>query len=131
MKKHFLYLLFLLTISVIGCQKINHLDNNLNLTEDVSSIEVYEWDSNHLHTIIMDTELITELVNKLNRASTYSTADMDYPLPDYKLIFKDKGDKELLSIGYYNEVVNLGLKGRYLDVSKDIIYRIELQLSFP
>lgn len=129
-KIRLLFLIFLLFVSVIGCQKVNHLSNNLNLTENISSIEVYDWDSHTLRTTINDTELITKLVNQLNSAKTYSTADMDYPLPDYKLIFKDDDNEDLFSIGYYNEVMNLGVKGRYLDVNEDILYQVELQLPY-
>ncbi|MUV37981.1 hypothetical protein JNUCC1_01789 [Lentibacillus sp. JNUCC-1] len=128
MKKSILFLVILLSVSVIGCQDVNHISNQLNLTEDIPSIEVYKWDMDTLHTTIKDPELIMNLVKELNIARTYSTADMDYPLPDYKLVFKDGDNGELFQIGYYKEVVKLGVKGRYLDVSEDIMYQVELQL---
>lgn len=128
-KKVLLFLTFLLSVSLFGCHS-NYLSNNLNLTEDISSIEVYEWDSDILVTNIKDNELIDELVKELNSAKTYSTADMDYPLPGYELIFIDNEQEDIFSIGYYNEIVNLGVKGRYLDVREDIMYQVELQLPF-
>lgn len=126
-KKSLLFLVFLLSVSLIGCQ-INNLTNDLNLTVDISSIEIYEWDRDTAVKTIEDTELIAELVKELNNAKTYSTADMDYPLPDYELILKHVEDEAVFRIGYYNEVVHLGVKGRYLDVSEDIMYQVELQL---
>jgi len=126
-KKSFWFFTFLLSISLIGCHS-NYLSNNLNLTEGIFSIEVYEWDNDTLVNTIKDNELIDGLVKKLNSAKTYSTADMDYPLPDYELIFKNNKQEDIFSIGYYNEVVNLGVKGRYLDVREDIMYQVEFQL---
>lgn len=108
----------------ISCQ--SHSD--LNLTEHISSIDVYQWDETTLLMTIDDPKLITELVKLLNRANTDSTANMGYPLPDYKLIFKDSNDQRVLTLGYYVEIVNLGVKGRYIDVPEDIMYQVDLQL---
>jgi len=121
--------MFILPVSLMGCHP-NNISNNLNLTEDISSIEVYEWDSDVFVTTIEDHELINELIKELNSASTYSTANMDYPLPDNELIFKNDDNKNIFRIGYYHEVVNLGVKGRYLDVQEDIMYQVELKLPF-
>lgn len=123
--KNYLFLFLVLLVSLIGCQS-----NNLNLPQNVSSIEVYEWDENTLFTTIEDSELIDDLVEELNRAKTASTADMDYPLPEYELIFKNGENEEVFRVGFYNEVVNLGVKGRYLDVNEDIMYQVDLKLPF-
>lgn len=121
--KKFLFLILLLSVSLIGCQS-----NILNLSQNISSIDVYEWDGDTLVTSIEDNELIDELIEELNSANTASTADMDYPLPEYELIFKNDENEDVFKIGYYNEVMNLGVKGRYLDVNEDIMYQVDITL---
>jgi len=49
-------------------------------------------------------------------------------LPDFGLIFINDENKDIFRIGYYNDVMNLELKGFYLDVNEDIMYKVELQL---
>ncbi|QDI90929.1 hypothetical protein EPH95_06835 [Salicibibacter halophilus] len=115
-------LLLLLSLFLIGCQ-----NNNLNLSGNVSSIEVYEWDSDEQIAIIEDIEYIEELVIELDNARTETTANLDYELPDYELLFKND-EETVFDIGYYNQLMNLGVEGRYLDVSEDLIYGLELQL---
>lgn len=92
MKKGLLSLVFLFSVSLIGCHS-NVLSNNLKLPEDLYILEVYEWNSDTLVTTINDNELIDKLVKKLNSAKIYSTANMDYPLPDYELVFKNNEEE--------------------------------------
>lgn len=123
MMKKILFLILVLLVSLIGCQS-----NNLNLSQNISTIDVYEWGEDALVTSIEDNELIDELVEELNSANTASTANMDYPSPEYELIFKNDENEDVFKIGYYNEVMNLGVKGRYLDVNQDIMYQVDIKL---
>lgn len=109
MKKLFVLMILLLTIVMIGCQ-----NNNLPFSDGVSKIEVYEWDSDVLITTIDNEAVIDELTKKLNRANTSSTANMDYPLPDNRLLFFNNENESVFEIGYYRDIVSLGVKGRYL-----------------
>jgi len=126
-KKRLLFSALIMFVSLIGCHS-DYLKNELNLTEEITIIEIYIWDDDILVATIEDKELINKLIKKLNSARTYSTANMDYPLPDYKLVFKNNEQKDIFTIGYYNEIANLGVKGRYLDVRKDVMYEVELRL---
>jgi hypothetical protein len=114
--------LLLLSFVLIGCQ-----NNNFNLKQNVTNIEVYDWDTKELITTTSDKEFIEELVNKLNNANTGSTANMDFRSPDYKLLFKND-EETVYEIGYYNQVMNLSVNGRYLDFSEDVMYGVELPL---
>src|SRR5690625_3219718 len=91
-------------------------NNNLDSDEDVTYIEVYNYDEDTLVDTIEDEELIDNLVEKLDKASTHTTAFMDFELPDYKLIFKN-GEKEVYEIGYYKEVKHLDRKSTRLNSS--------------
>lgn len=122
MKKHsFLILLFV--IGLFGCQQ-----SDMNIREGITHIDVYKWASDvHVKTI-KDQDLIDELVEELQSAKTHSTANMDYPLPDYELRLQTKDNTTVFEIGYYNDVIHLGVKGHYLDVAEDIMYRISIPL---
>src|SRR5699024_1143720 len=88
-------------------------NENIDLDEDVSSIEVYQFNEDTLVDTIEDEDFINKLVKKLNKSSTESTADIDFESPDYDLVFKSDEDKEVFNISYFKEVQNLGVTGRY------------------
>lgn len=121
-KAKLISVLLLLPFILIGCQ-----NNNLNLSKDVSNIEVYKWNSEELVVTIDDKEFIDELVKELDNAKTGSTANMDFESPDFELHFKNENET-LLEIGYYKKVMNLDVEGRYWDYSEDTMYNVELQL---
>ena len=83
-----------------------------------------------LITTIDDGAVIDKLTKKLNRANTSSTANMDYPLPDNRLLFFSNENKSIFEIGYYHDIVNLGVRGRYLDVESDTMYKVKFPLKF-
>lgn len=116
------YVFLLFSFVLIGCQ-----NSNLNLSDDVTSIEVYEWGSDELVATIDEKEFIEELVIELDSARTASTASMDFESPDYELHFNNDGET-LFKMGYYKKVMNLDVEGRYIDFSEDIMYNVELQL---
>ncbi|MEH7382630.1 hypothetical protein V7138_19355 [Bacillus sp. JJ1533] len=116
--------LLLFSFFLIGCQ-----NNTLSLSDDVKSIEVYEWGSDELVTTIDEKEFIEELVKELVNARTSSTASMDFESPDYEVHFNNDGET-LFKMGYYKKVMNLDVEGLYWDFSEDIMYNVELQLPF-
>lgn len=48
--------------------------------------------------------------------------------PTYELTFKNKDDEEVFTIGYFIEVVNLSVAGRYWDGNEDVMYGVEMKL---
>lgn len=112
--------LILLSLVLIGCQ-----NTNLNLSRDITSIDVYEWKSEELVATIEDKEFIDELVKDLNNAKTSSTESMDFADPEYKLLFKSL-EEIIYEIGYYKSVMSLGIEGQYLEF--DRIYGVKLNL---
>jgi len=103
-------------------------NENIDLDEDVSSIEVYQFNEDTLVDTIEDEDFINKLVKKLNKSSTESTADIDFESPDYDLVFKSDEDKEVFNISYFKEVQNLGVTGRYWEKDGDLMYKVELEL---
>ncbi|WP_343751524.1 hypothetical protein, partial [Lentibacillus halophilus] len=77
---------------------------------------------------IEDEEFIDKLVKELNKATTESTANMDFESPDYELVFKSAKDKKILNIGYFKKVMYLGVKGRYWNEDEDLMYQVDLEL---
>ena len=117
--------ILLLSLILIGCQ-----NNNLNLTNDVTSIEVYEWDSEKLIDTIDDKEFIEELVKELDNARTHSTENIDWAMQDYKLLFKHNGEV-LFEIGYCKDIQNFGngAEGRYWEFDKHYEVSTKLPLE--
>lgn len=82
-------------------------------SENVSSIEVRDYDANELVTVITDPQIIEPLVEELEHAYTGSTANMDLMNPEYLLLFLDSDDHIIQEFGYYIEELSLGVVGRY------------------
>lgn len=114
----------LFIILLVAC-----VQGDLLINEPVSSIKVYEYNSDRLIDSIEDKEIITELVKQLNSAKTASTATFDFELPAYELAFKNEKDEEVFTVGYFTEVVDLGVEGRYWDANEDLMYEVEMKLS--
>lgn len=114
----------LLSFVLIGCQ-----NNNLNTEEQITSIEISYWDKGEKIATFENEAFINKLIKALDNANTSSTANMDFDTPDYKLIFKNKKDT-LFELGYFRQVMNLNVEGRYWDVSKDEMYDVKLKLPF-
>jgi hypothetical protein len=116
-----LYLIILLSIfMVVGCQ-----NKNLNLNKNITEIEVINWETEEHVLSIKDEQFIQEIVEGLDNAKTYSTANMDFAMPDYKLFFKND-EKVIYEIGYYKKVMKLGIEGRYWEFDK--IYGVKQKL---
>lgn len=119
----FIASLLLVTI-LVSCS-----NDNLNLGDgNVAVIEVYKYDDDILIDTIEDKDFIDKLIKELNEARTKSTANMDFNLPEYHLIFKNTDDMNVFSIGYFKDAVVLGVEGRYIEVDSDLIYQVELAL---
>ncbi|SDJ14604.1 hypothetical protein [Salimicrobium halophilum] len=115
--------LLLLSFVLVGCQ-----NDNLTLSSgDVTSIDVYEWDSEKLVATIDDEGFIEELVTELDQASTASTANMDFKLPEYEVHFKNE-EETLLKLGYFKKSIDLGVEGRYLGLAEGMFFNVEIRL---
>src|SRR5699024_5679472 len=119
----FFFSILLVIATLTGCS-----DKNLDLNDDVSSIEMYEYGEDILIDTIEDEEFIKKLVKKLDKATTESTANIDFELPDYELVFKNAEDEELFNIGYFKDVTDLGVKGRYWKENEDLMYKVDLEV---
>lgn len=118
-----IFLSVLLMVILTACSK-----GNLDLDEDISHIEVYKFNDDILIDTIEDPEFINKLIKELDKAQTESTANMDFESPDYVLIFKNKEDEEVFNINYFEEVLDLGVRGRYWDEEQDLMYKVDLVL---
>lgn len=97
-------------LCLTACQQNDLFDG------EITAIEVQEWDSGEEVTILTDKSLLENLAEELESASTTSTANMDIPHPDYRLLFYAADGTEELELGYYNEDMNFdGPSGRYID----------------
>lgn len=116
-------ILLLLCILLLGaCQNNNLFDNHT-----ITSMKIEDWDSEEDVTTITDEDLIQDLVKGLNSAQTNTTADMDLPNPDYRLLFLDR-DKVTQELGYYIEKQNFGVMGRYTNFSENQHYALTTKL---
>lgn len=115
--------LCLLSFILIGCQ-----ENNLKIKEDVTSVEVHACckDKERL-TEITDQSFINDLVTKLEHADTGTTAIPYFLPPEYKLYFK-ADDATVYQMGYFAEVGDLNLEGRYWDFNNDRMYGVDDEL---
>ncbi|MYL52678.1 hypothetical protein GLW08_04930 [Pontibacillus yanchengensis] len=105
---------------IIGCQS-----SNLKSAEEVTNIEVIEWDGQKRIASIDDKQFIQKIVKALDHAQKESTANMDFKQPDYKLHFNHK-EKALFTMGYYKEVIVLNNKVRYFDYQEGELYNVEI-----
>lgn len=124
-----LFVFLTISLIIVGCQDNNlqKQENNLDLTDIITSIEVYDWDSETFKTTIKNKEFIQELVRELDTAKTHSTELIDWALPDYKLYFKHDNDV-LYEIGYCKDIQNFGngAVGRYWVFDK--LFEVSTQL---
>ncbi|SDB81901.1 hypothetical protein SAMN05421734_101149 [Pelagirhabdus alkalitolerans] len=114
--------LLLMSLFLVGCQQ-----NNLNLSDSVTHIDIYDWESAEKVERIDDQTFIEELVETLDRAHTESTANMDFVSPDYELQFQHN-EETLFELGYYVDVMDLGTEGRYWDFNNDEMYDVTMEL---
>ena len=89
-------------------------------------MNIFKWDSGERIGTISDQGVIDTLVNDLQNARSSSTANMDFALPDYRLVFIHD-DRTIFKVGYYKEIIDLGVTGRYW--WKDRMYNLTMELS--
>lgn len=122
--------LFLSTVvlfAIAGCNDADNLDFE---AEDVSSIQVVEWQGGDEVVRIEDRSFIDELVEALDTADTGTTSDLDMMLPEYRVEFQDE-EEILIELGYCERVMNLGgVDGRYWNRSEQVMYEVERELPF-
>ncbi len=132
MKKIFVLCCLVLVGLLFGCQSVNdgplYESGNFKIDKEVTEIEVVDWKSEEHIAKITDQDFISELINELSNANI-STAKVDIPNPDYKLIFIS-GIEAVYELGYYRQSMNTGVIGRYWDSQKDGLYGVTINLPF-
>jgi len=109
----------LLFFILIGCQ-----NKSLNLDEDVTKINVYNWESEELIKSFEDTAFIELLVNKLNNAKAEKISDTsDIAAPPYKITFKNKTEI-LMELGLF-QTEN---EARFIDIDNEIMYTVDITI---
>ncbi|TVP89300.1 hypothetical protein [Alkalibacterium sp.] len=122
-------LLFISMFSLIlltGCRSNDLFGDD---AENVAAIEVREYVSDELVTTITDTSFIESLVQELESANSASTANLDIPNPDYRLLFMDSDNMVIQDIGYYTEKKDYGVVGRYLTSDLHLAVTTELPIE--
>lgn len=115
-------MLFLVALLVVSCQQ------NDVFSGPVTSIEVREWGSGAVIDTITDEDAIDDLVDKLESANTASTADIDIPGPDYRVLFISNGET-IQVLGYYLEAKTFkSVKGRFIDWEEGRHYGVTIEL---
>lgn len=124
MRKYGLALAIVMALAVVAACSEDNLEFE---GDDVSRIDVSEWQGDEVVDVIDDGDFIGSLVNDLDSANTETTADLDFESPDYRLEFQDD-DETLLELGYYEQVMDLGVEGRYWNRSEQLFYKVDREL---
>ena len=119
-------LMLLFFIPLVACQQPVSL---ISPETEVTFIEIVKWDTLEHVGYFDDLALIRKLVRELDRAETMSISNRNIAVPEYKLLFfeKEKGTK-IYELGYYLEVMNIGLSGRFLDEKSEGILGVKIRL---
>ncbi|WP_226669650.1 hypothetical protein [Metabacillus litoralis] len=116
MKIKHVSMLFLLIFVMVGCQT-----NSLNLDEDVTKVEVYNWQNEELIKTFEDTSFIESLINNLNNANVEKMSDtFDIEVPPYQITFKNK-EEIVMELGLYQTEI----KAHFMDIDKEIMYIVD------
>ncbi len=109
-------LVALIFFILLGCQ-----NKSLNLDEDVTKVDVYNWKSEELIKSFEDTAFIESLVNKLNNAKGEKISDTsDIAAPTYKITFKNKTEI-LMELGLFQTES----EARFMDIDNEIMYTVD------
>lgn len=96
-------------------------------SDSITSIEIYGFQNGELVSKIEDKEFIKKLIGELNEAKAAYTGTMDFEDPDYRLRFQ-QDEKTVFQLGYFKEMMELGVNGHYLDYENEYLYEGELKL---
>lgn len=96
-------------------------------SDSITSIEIYGFQNGELVSKIEDKKFIKKLIGELNEAETAYTGTMDFEDPDYRLRFQ-QDEKTVFQLGYFKEMMELGVNGHYLDYENEYLYEGELKL---
>ncbi|WP_100333847.1 hypothetical protein [Bacillus alkalisoli] len=118
-------LLLLFFVPLVACQQQVCL---MSPETDVTLIEIVKWDTMEHVAYLDDLALIRKLIRELDSAETLSIATRNIAAPEYKLLFFQQETK-LYELGYYLEVMNIGLSGRYLDYNSEGLYGVTIRLN--
>lgn len=107
-----------------GCQ-----DNKM-FNDPVNYIIVEEWESGDEIQRIDEDSVINEIIEEITSAPQGNVANLDIPLPDYKLNFFNADDNLTKELGYYTEEMNFdNTIGRYIDMDSGLHYGANYELS--
>ncbi|MFD1450046.1 hypothetical protein [Oceanobacillus sojae] len=124
MRKRIILFICIAMISLVACRQQNELFNNENIT----SIEIQNWDNDELVSTVTDEALINDLIEELESANSSSTANIDIPGADYRLLFSND-DKVVQELGYYIEEKNFnGTTGQFIDMEAGNHYGVTKEL---
>lgn len=124
MRKITFVILCISMISLIACKQNDLFDN-----ETITLIKIQDWDEEVEINAITDENLINDLIEEIESAQTSSTADIDIPNPDYRLLFTND-DRIVKELGYYTEEKEFnGTNGQFIDMETGIFYGVTIELS--
>ena len=119
-------LLLLIFVPLVGCQQPVGL---LSSEKEVTLIEIVTWDTLEHVGYLDDLALIRKLVRELDQAENMSIANTNIAAPEFKLIFFEQETK-LYELGYYVELLDIGLAGRFLNESSEGLLGVKIRLPF-
>ena len=127
MRSWLMYVLLLLVfVPLAACQQPVGL---ISSETEVTLIEVVNWDTLEHVGYMDDLALIRKLVRELDQAETISIANRNIDAPEYKLIFFEQ-EKKLYELGYYLEVMDIGVSGRFLDEKSEGLLGVKIRLPY-
>ena len=97
-------------IPLVACQQQVCL---ISPETEVTLIEIVKWDTLEHVAYMDDLALVRKLIRELNSAETMSIDTRNIVAPEFKLLFFQENTK-LFELGYYREVLDIGLAGRYV-----------------
>ncbi|RXZ81045.1 hypothetical protein EBB07_16580 [Paenibacillaceae bacterium] len=108
----------ILLIITVGCSSKQLLPNG-----EIDRIVISDEESGQTLKEVTDPEIISAVVNTLNKAHTVSTGAIDMAAPEYNLKFLSPKQEELLVLGYYDKAITLNsVTGRYWHAEQDQFY---------
>lgn len=111
----------IVSVALIFCILLGCQNKSLNLDEDVTRVDVHNWESEELIKSFEDTAFIESLVNKLNNAKGAAISDTsDIAAPPYKITFKNKTEI-LIELGLF-QTEN---ESRFMDIDNEIMYTVD------
>ncbi|WP_208559704.1 hypothetical protein [Marinilactibacillus kalidii] len=119
-------LLLVMGIFLTACQQNDFFVEETSIVK----IDILDQKTDRKMATVTDDSFIQSLIKELGTAQTSDTANMDIMSPDYQLVFIDNEGTVVKEIGYYIEVKNFGVSGRYQVDGEHIAVTTELPIEF-